>query len=127
MTAKLFWEIGASLQMLIGIAHFWGTNYSQLLHPKDKSLIEQMKNTSLNVDSKASQWNAWIFFNLTFSIYLFIVGFFSFVLAYQNFEMVKGFSVFSIAMFVCSLLTIYFAQILSNELPRRERTGYLLE
>jgi hypothetical protein len=123
MTAKLTWEIGASLQMLTGVAHFFGTNYSQLLHPNDKNLILQMKNTFLNVDSKASQWNALIFFNLTFSLCLFIVGIFSFALAYQNFEMVKGFSVFSISMSVGSLITIYFAQKLSI---RKVRTAFLI-
>jgi len=64
MTAKLFWEIGAALQMLIGIAHFLGINYTQLLYPKDKNLTEQMKITFLNVDNKATQWNAWIFLTL---------------------------------------------------------------
>jgi hypothetical protein len=86
-------------------------------------LILQMKNTFLNVDSKASQWNALIFFNLTFSLCLFIVGIFSFALAYQNFEMVKGFSVFSISMSVGSLITIYFAQKLSI---RKVRTAFLI-
>lgn len=47
MTAKLFWEIGAILQMMTGIGHFIGTHYTQLLHPKDKNIIAQMKNTTL--------------------------------------------------------------------------------
>src|SRR5688572_27395863 len=113
MTAKLFWEISATLQMVIGTAHLIGTYYTQLLHPRDKNLIEQMKNTILNVDSKVTQWNAWIFFNLSFSICLFIVGFFSFVLAYQNFEIVRGFSLYSICILLCSCLVIYFAHKLS--------------
>ncbi|HEX9827614.1 MAG TPA: hypothetical protein VGA80_13525 [Flavobacteriaceae bacterium] len=123
MTAKLFWEIGATLQMLIGIAHFIGTYYTQLLHPKDNNLIEQMKNTILNVDNKATQWNAWIFFNLSFGICLFIVGFFSFVLAYQNFEIVSGFSFYSICILICSCIIIYFAQRFTI---RKVRTAFLI-
>ena len=123
MTAKLFWEIGAILQLLIGIAHFMGTCYTQLLHPRDKNLIGQMQNTMLNVDNKATQWNAWIFFNLSFGICLFIVGFFSFVLAYQNFEIVRGFSIYSICIIICSCIIVYFAQKFTI---RKVRTAFLI-
>lgn len=123
MTAKIVWEIAAALQMLIGIAHVLGTKYTTLLHPQNKNLIEQMKSTVLNVDDKATQWNAWIFFNLAFSICLFIVGFFSFFLAYQNFEMVRGFSLFSICVIICSIITIYFAQLFTI---RKVRTAFLI-
>ncbi len=70
MTAKLLWEIGALLQIIIAIAHLFGTLFSKLLHPTDKNLIEQMKTTILNVDKKATQWNSWIFFNIAFSLLL---------------------------------------------------------
>ncbi len=90
MTAKLLWEIGASLQIVVAVAHIFGTLFSKLLHPKDKNLIAQMKITILNVDKKATQWNSWIFFNIAFSLLLFIVGAFSFIIAYQNFEMIRG-------------------------------------
>lgn len=123
MIAKLLWESGASLQMLIGIAHIIGTLYSQLLYPKDENLIEQMKNTMLNVDKKATQWNAWIFFNMAFGICLFIVGFFSFILAYQDLEIVKGFTVLTIGMTVCSLLIVFFAQKLAI---RKVRTAFAI-
>ena len=123
MTAKLLWEIGASLQLVIAIAHLFGTLYSQLLYPKDKNLIEQMKITILNVDKKATQWNAWIFFNLAFALCLLIVGVFSFVLAYQHFDIIKGLTILSSTMIICSLLMVFFAQKLAI---RKVRTAFLL-
>lgn len=123
MTAKLLWEIGASLQIVIAIAHLFGTLYSQLLYPKDKNLIEQMKITILNVDKKATQWNAWIFFNLAFALCLLIVGLFSFVLAYQHFDIIKGLTILSSTMIMCSLLMVFFAQKLAI---RKVRTAFLL-
>ena len=123
MTAKLLWEIGASLQIVIAIAHLFGTLYSQLLYPKDKNLIEQMKITILNVDKKATQWNAWIFFNLAFALCLLIVGVFSFVLAYQHFYIIKGLTILSSTMIICSLLMVFFAQKLAI---RKVRTAFLL-
>lgn len=123
MTAKLLWEIGASLQIVIAIAHLFGTLYSQLLYPKDKNLIEQMKITILNVDKKATQWNAWIFFNLAFALCLLIVGVFSFVLAYQHFDIIKGLTILSSTMIICSLLMVFFAQKLAI---RKVRTAFLL-
>ncbi|PID68353.1 MAG: hypothetical protein CR989_05290 [Flavobacteriales bacterium] len=123
MTSKLLWEIGASLQIVIAIAHFLGTLFSQLLHPTDKNLIEQMKTTILNVDKKATQWNAWIFFNLAFALCLFIVGVFSFMMAYQNFEMIKGVTILSLTQIVTSLIITYFAHKLSI---RKVRTAFLI-
>ena len=123
MTAQLFWEIGASLQIVIAIAHFFGTLFSQLLHPKDNNLKEQMKNTILNIDKKATQWNAWIFFNLAFSLCLFIVGVFSFILAYQHFDIIKGFTFMASTLISCSLLTTYFAHKLAI---RKVRTAFLI-
>lgn len=123
MTGKLLWEIAASLQIVIAIAHLFGTLYSELLYPKDKNLIEQMKNTLLNVDNKATQWNAWIFFNLAFASCLFIVGVFSFVLAYQNFDIINGLTVLSATMIGCSLLIVFFANRLAI---RKVRTAFLI-
>ena len=123
MTAKLLWEIGASLQIVIATAHFAGTLFSQLLHPTDKNLEEQMKNTFLNVDKKTTQWNAWIFFNLAFALCLLIVGVFSFVMAYQYFDIIKGLTVMTSTLIVSSLLTIYFAHKLSI---RKVRTAFLI-
>ncbi len=37
MIAKLLWEIGASLQIVVAIAHILGTLFSKLLHPTDKN------------------------------------------------------------------------------------------
>ncbi len=66
MTAKLLWEIGASLQIVVAVAHIFGTLFSKLLHPTDKNLIEQMKTTILNVDKKATQWNSWYCWGIFF-------------------------------------------------------------
>ncbi len=123
MIAKLLWEIGASLQIAIAIAHILGTLFSKLLHPTNKKLIEQMKTTILNVDKKATQWNSWMFFNIAFSLLLFIVGTFSFIIAYQNFEMIKGVTILSLTQIVTSLIMIYFAHKLSI---RKVRTAFLI-
>ncbi|PIE47595.1 MAG: hypothetical protein CSA42_02155 [Gammaproteobacteria bacterium] len=123
MTAKLLWEIGASLQIVVAVAHFLGTLFSQLLHPTDKNLIEQMQTTLLNVDKKATQWNAWIFFNIAFALLLFIVGAFSFTIAYQNFAMIKGVTILSLTQIVTSLIMIYFAHKFSI---RKVRTAFLI-
>jgi len=123
MIAKLLWEIGASLQMLIGVAHVLGTLYSQLLHPEDKNLIEKMKSTLLNVDKKATQWNAWIFFNLAFGLCLFMVGLFSCVLAYEDLEIIKGFTVLTLGIVVCSMLITFFVQRLAI---RKVRTVFVI-
>ncbi len=123
MTAKVLWKIGASLQIVLAIAHFLGTLFSQLLHPTDKNLEEQMKNTLLNVDKKATQWNAWIFFNLAFALCLFIVGVFSFIMAYQYFDIIKGLTVMTSTLIITSLLIIHFAHKLSI---RKVRTAFFI-
>ncbi|PID68482.1 MAG: hypothetical protein CR968_01550 [Flavobacteriia bacterium] len=123
MTAKLLWEIGASLQIVIAMAHFFGTLFSKLLHPTDKNLIEQMKTTILKVDKKATQWHAWLFFNIAFALLLFMVGAFSFMMAYQNFEMIKGLTILSLTQIVVSLITIYFAHKFSI---RKVRTAFVI-
>ncbi len=82
-----------------------------------------MKNTILNVDKKATQWNAWIFFNIAFALCLFIVGSFSFIIAYQNFEIIRGVTILSLTQIIISLIIIYFAHKLSI---RKVRTAFLI-
>ncbi len=123
MTAKLLWEVGALLQISIAIAHISGTLFSKLLHPADEDLIAEMKTTVLNVDKEATQWNSWVFFNVGFALCLFMAGAFSFIVAYQDFEMVEGVTILSFAQIATSSATIYFAHKFSI---RKVRTAFLI-
>ncbi|WP_281323553.1 LIC_13387 family protein [Flavobacterium aestivum] len=104
MTAKILWEIGSTIPLFIGIAHFRGALYSSLLHPTNKQLLEEMKVSTIEVDPKAILWKAWIGFNVTFSICLIFLGFINFYLAYYHFDLIQGFSIIAIATILSTAL-----------------------
>lgn len=121
--ARILWEVGSLVPMLIGIMHLIGTLFTELLHPKNKKLMEEMKYTPIVVDDKVSIWKAWIGFNATFSICLFLMGFINFYLAYSYFEILKGFSILSISSLSCLVLLI----LLSHKYSiRKVRTIFLI-
>lgn len=74
MTAKILWIMGSLIPMIIGIMHLRGTLFTKLLHPTDKSVMQVMKTTKLEVDKNALVWKAWIGFNSLFSVCLAFMG-----------------------------------------------------
>ena len=109
MVAKILWELGSVIPMIIGIMHLRGALFTDELHPTNKEIINQMKTTPLKVDPNALLWKAWIGFNAAFSICVFFMGFYNLYLAYSNFQLVKGVTVLSIA----SLLALVFLIIIA--------------
>lgn len=109
MTAKILWEIGSAIYFLVGVLHLRGALFTNLLHPTNKQLIEEMKVSPIEVDPKALLWKAWIGFNATFGICLAFLGFINFYLAYRHFELLQGFSIISIATILSTILLSWVA------------------
>lgn len=121
--AKILWEIGSAVLMLIGVIHLMGTLFTEFLHPRSKPVMEAMKHTAIKVDDKLSIWKAWIGFNAIFSICLFLMGFINFYLAYAYFELLKGISIVAVTEIAGLLLLI----LLSHRYAiRKVRTIFLL-
>lgn len=103
MIPEILWESSSLLLTLIGVLHLRGTLFTDLLHPINKRLTEEMKVSQIKVDPKAIIWKAWIGFNATFSVCLICMGLVNFYLAYKYFDILKGFSVISIITIGCTI------------------------
>lgn len=106
MTAKILWIMGSLIPMIIGIMHLRGTLFTKLLHPTDKSVMQVMKTTKLEVDKNALVWKAWIGFNSLFSVCLAFMGVSNAYLAYHHFYLLEGPTFLSISAIVVLVLLV---------------------
>ena len=109
MMSKVIWQVASILLLLIGVGHLAGTLFTTLLHPVNNKLMEDMKVSPINVDTKAIIWKAWIGFNATFATCLIFIALTNFYLAYQHFDLLKGFSALSMATVLCTFFLSWIA------------------
>lgn len=122
-TCKLLWKIGSAILMAVGVAHFFGTLYSKLMHPKVRNTRDVMEKSTLQVDDKVSVWEAWLGFNVVFSICVFLLGFVNFYLAMNLYTQLKGFSVWSITLLLGLILLVVMTHYFKI---RKVRTAFLV-
>lgn len=66
--------IASSLVCIIGILHLAFTWWGKNLHPRNKDLILQMKQSHIHITNETTVWKAWIGFNSTHSIAAILFG-----------------------------------------------------
>ena len=85
MIAKYLWEIGSVIIGFMGLTHMYGTLFSNKIQPRNKSLIDEMKTSTLLLTDKLSMWKSWIGFNATHSLGAAFIGIVNFYLAIKYF------------------------------------------
>lgn len=67
---RILWSIGSGILLISGVMHVYGIFFSEDLSPNQPSLIDGMKNTSIQMDPTGTIWNLWIGFHAMFGICL---------------------------------------------------------
>lgn len=90
MIAKYLWVLGSVILLLLGGLHVRGTLFTEDLYPRDRTLVDLMSVSLLEIDDKAVFWKAWLGFNASFSIGLLFMGFVNLYLVLKHVEVIKN-------------------------------------
>lgn len=99
MLSKALWLCGSAIFFILGALHLAYTFFTTKFDPRNRSVTDEMKNTSLRLTDKTTVWKAWIGFNASHSAGAIFFGLINTILAAKYFYIVEN-------SFILSLLTI---------------------
>jgi hypothetical protein len=99
MIPKILWITGSAIFFILGTWHLWYTFFTTKFNPRNKTVIEEMKNTSPVLTRDTTIWKAWIGFNASHSAGAIFLGMTNGLLAGKYFYVIEN-------SFLLSFLTI---------------------
>jgi hypothetical protein len=99
MLPKIFWLLGSCIYLVLGALHLFYTFFTTKFDPRNKDVIEEMKNTSPRLTNETTLWKTWIGFNASHSTGAIFFGSINAILAIEYFPVIEN-------SFLISLLTI---------------------
>lgn len=86
MVIKYLWGFGAALFILLGSVHFVYTFFTDKFFARNKTVVADMKSSSLILTKNTSMWKAWIGFNASHSIGMLFFGFINLFLLTKHYD-----------------------------------------
>ncbi|MDP4264745.1 MAG: hypothetical protein Q8941_19615 [Bacteroidota bacterium] len=99
MLSKILWLSGSAIFLLLGVWHLYYIFFTNKFDPRNKSVMEEMKNTSPRLTDETTMWKAWMGFNASHSAGAIFLGLVNIILAVEYFYVIEN-------SFFLSLLTI---------------------
>jgi hypothetical protein len=99
MLPKILWLAGSCIYLILGVLHLFYTFFTNKFDPRNKDVIEEMKNTSPRLTHETTLWKTWIGFNASHSTGAIFFGLVNGILAIEYFFIIEN-------SFLLSLLTI---------------------
>jgi hypothetical protein len=99
MLSKILWLSGSAIFVILGTLHLCYTFFTTKFDPRNKSIIEDMKNTSPRLTKETTMWKAWTGFNASHSAGAIFFGLMNIILAAGYFYILEK-------SFLLSFLTI---------------------
>lgn len=90
MLSKILWLSGSAIFFILGTLHLSYTFFTSKLDPRNKSIIEEMKNTSPRLTDETTIWKAWIGFNASHSAGAIFIGLVNSILAARYFYIIEN-------------------------------------
>jgi hypothetical protein len=104
MVAKILWLTGSSIFLILGILHLYYTFFTNKFNARNKSVTDEMKNSSPVLTKNTTMWNAWIGFNASHSAGAVFFGIINILLAAQHFSLLQD----SVTIISLTITTVMF-------------------
>jgi hypothetical protein len=104
MLSKILWLAGSAIFFILGTVHLCYTFFTTKFDPRNKNLIEEMKNTSPRLTNETTMWKTWTGFNASHSAGAIFIGLINSILALENFSVIEN----SFLLSLCTILTTVF-------------------
>ncbi|MCU0848776.1 MAG: hypothetical protein MUD12_12895 [Spirochaetes bacterium] len=92
--SSMFFKIGSCIFMLMGLGHFLGTAVDVftpfLFTPVDCRVKEMMAGAAILITDRTTLWDAWLGFNLSHGLGVFLFGFIFLSLARRDYGLITG-------------------------------------
>ena len=110
MLSKILWISGASIFLLLGTVHLYYTFFTTKFDPRNKDLIDEMKNTSPRLTNETTMWGAWRGFNASHSAGAIFIGLVNIILAADNFSIIENSFLLSLCTIIISVFYLWLAK-----------------
>ena len=110
MISKILWLTGSAIFFILGTIHLYYTFFTTKFNPRNKSLLEEMKNTSPELTGETSLWRAWTGFNASHSAGAIFIGLVNALLAIKYFHVVEDSFALSFLTIVTSVFYLWLAR-----------------
>ena len=104
MLSKILWLAGSAIFFILGALHLYYIFFTTKFHPRNKSILDEMKNTSPRLTNETTMWKAWMGFNASHSAGAIFIGSVNIILAVENFPVIEN----SFLLSLCTILTSVF-------------------
>jgi len=110
MISKILWISGASISLVLGVIHLCYTFFTTKFDPRNKDLIDEMKNTSPRLTNQTTMWKAWIGFNASHSSGAIFIGLINIILPIENFSVLENSFFLSVSTIAASVFYLWLAR-----------------
>ena len=110
MVSKILWLAGSAIFVILGTLHLCYTFYTTKFNPRNKSVIDEMNNTSPRLTNETTMWQAWIGFNASHSAGAIFFGLINGLLAAKYFTVIENSFILSLLTIVTSLFYLWLAK-----------------
>ncbi len=110
MLSKILWISGASIFLVLGTIHLYYTFFTTKFDPRNKNVIDDMKNTSPRLTNETTMWKTWIGFNASHSSGAIFIGLINIILAVENFSILENSFLLSFCTIVTSVFYLWLAK-----------------
>lgn len=110
MLSKILWISGASIFLVLGTIHLCYTFFTTKFDPRNKNLIDEMKDTSPRLTNETTMWKTWIGFNASHSSGAIFIGLINIILAIENFSILENSFLLSFCTIVTSVFYLWLAK-----------------
>ena len=110
MASKILWLTGSAIFFILGTLHLYYTFFTSRLDPRNKNVIDEMKNTSPRLSNETTMWKVWIGFNASHSAGAIFIGSVNSILAVKNFSMIEDSFLLSFLTILTSVFYLWLAK-----------------
>ena len=110
MLSKILWLAGSAIFFILGALHLYFIFFTQKLHPRDKNLIDAMKNTSPQLTNQTTTWKAWLGFNAGHSAGVIFIGATNIILDAKDFSVIENSFLFSFCTILAATFYLWLAK-----------------
>ncbi|HLG38533.1 MAG TPA: hypothetical protein VI461_02655, partial [Chitinophagaceae bacterium] len=110
MLSKVLWLCGSAIFFILGALHLAYTFFTSKFDPRNRRVVDEMKNTSPRLTNETTLWKAWIGFNASHSAGAIFFGLINSILAVKYFYIVGNSFILPLLTIITSVFYLWLAK-----------------
>jgi hypothetical protein len=110
MISKILWLTGSAIFFILGTLHLYYTFFTKKFEPRNRAVLEEMKNTSPGLTRQTTMWKAWIGFNASHGAGAIFIGSINSILASEYFYIIENSFLIPVLTIITSFFYLWLAR-----------------